>query len=199
MSEPSHQRQASSAPASPADFVIRDSEPGDLPAITAIYGHWVLEGHASFELESPGLAEMARRRGTVLKGGYPYLVAVSRKSAEVLGYAYAGAYRPRLAYRFACEDSIYLAPRAQNRGVGKALLKTLIERCDAVGLRLMVAVIGGSDNLASIRLHEALGFRRAGLLPSIGWKHGRWVDSVLMSRPLGEGSATPPAERTPRD
>jgi phosphinothricin acetyltransferase len=184
--------------APPPDFLIRDSEPSDLPAIAAIYGHWALNGRASFELEPPGLAEMTRRREKILKAGYPYLTAANRESGEVLGYAYAGAYRPRLAYRFACEDSIYLAPQAQNFGVGKALLKILIERCEAIGLRLMVAVIGGSDNKASIRLHEALGFSRAGLLPAIGWKHGRWVDSVLMTRPLGEGSATAPAERAPR-
>jgi phosphinothricin acetyltransferase len=136
---------------------------------------------------------MARRRAAILAGGFPYLVAVDAAGA-VLGYAYAGPYRTRPAYRFAVEDSIYVAPEAAGRGggVGRALLEALVARCEAAGFRLMVAVIGDSGNAASIRLHTACRFRHAGLLPAIGWKHGRWVDSVLMTRPLGEGAATPP-------
>ena len=172
-------------------FAIRDSVAADIPAITRIYGHWVRHGLASFELDPPAEAEMARRRQAVLEGGYPYLVAADA-AGRVLGYAYAGAYRPRPAYRFAVEDSIYVAPGAEGGGIGRALLGTLIARCETAGFRLMVAVIGDSANTPSITLHERCGFRHAGLLPAIGWKHGRWVDSVLMTRPLGEGAATPP-------
>ena len=172
-------------------LTIRDSRDADLPAIAAIYGHWVVHGLASFELEPPGVEEMARRRRAVLDAGYPYLVAEGEGGA-VLGYAYAGPYRTRPAYRFAVENSIYVAPEAARRGVGRVLLPALIARCEQAGFRLMVAVIGDSANAASIGLHERCGFTRAGLLPAVGWKHGRWVDSVLMTRPLGEGSATPP-------
>ncbi|MGG5890332.1 N-acetyltransferase family protein [Falsiroseomonas sp. HC035] len=170
---------------------LRDSRPDDIPAITAIYGHWVTHGLASFELAPPDAPEMARRRQAVLDAGYPHLVAVDA-AGRVLGYAYASAYRPRTAYRFAVENSVYVAPDAGRGGIGRALLAGLIERCTASGHRLMVAVIGDSANAASIRLHEAAGFTRAGLIPAVGWKHERWVDSVLMVRPLGEGAATPP-------
>jgi len=169
---------------------IRDSRPEDVPAITAIYGHWVRHGLASFELDPPEEAEMARRRAAILAAGYPYLVAEAE--GRLLGYACASAYRPRPAYRFAVEDSVYVAPGAGRAGTGRALLEALIARCTARGFRLMVAVIGDSANAASIGLHERAGFTRAGLLPAIGWKHGRWVDSVLMTRPLGAGATTPP-------
>jgi L-amino acid N-acyltransferase YncA len=172
-------------------FTLRDSRADDIPAIAAIYGHWVLHGLASFETEPPGTDEMARRRAAVLDGGYPYLVAQDERG-RVLGYAYAAAYRTRPAYRFAVEDSIYIAPDAPRGGLGRALLGGVIETCTARGFRLMVAVIGDSGNAPSIGLHAALGFRHAGVLPAIGWKHGRWVDSVLMTRALGEGQATPP-------
>ncbi|MCW8084583.1 GNAT family N-acetyltransferase [Sabulicella glaciei] len=171
-------------------MIIRDSRPEDVPAIAAIYGHWVLHGLASFEEEAPGAAEMGRRREAILAGGFPYLVA--EQGGRVLGYAYAGPYRPRRAYRFTVENSIYVAPGMGGGGVGRALLATLLARCEEAGCRLVVAVIGDSANKASIRLHEAAGFRHAGMLPAVGWKHGRWVDSVLMTRPLGEGAATPP-------
>jgi phosphinothricin acetyltransferase len=171
---------------------LRDSRPHDIPAITAIYGHWVTHGLASFELAPPDALEMARRREAVLAAGYPHLVATDA-AGRVLGYAYASAYRPRPAYRFAVENSVYVGPDAGRGGVGQALLAALIERCTASGHRLMVAVIGDSANIPSIRLHEAAGFTRAGLIPAVGWKHERWVDSVLMVRPLGEGAATPPA------
>ncbi len=172
---------------------IRDSRDADLPAIARIYGHWVVHGLASFETEPPDLAELARRRAAILAAGYPYLVAEAADGG-ILGYAYAGPYRTRPAYRFAVEDSIYVAPETVGRraGIGRALLSALVARCEAAEFRLMVAVIGDSGNAASIGLHARCGFRHAGMLPAIGWKHGRWVDSVLMTRPLGQGAATPP-------
>lgn len=171
---------------------IRDCRDDDIPAIAAIYGHWVTHGLASFELTPPDAAEMARRRQAVLEGGYPYLLAEAA-DRRVLGYAYASAYRTRPAYRFAVENSIYVAPGAGRGGVGAALLDALVGACTARGFRLMVAVIGDSANAASIGLHGRAGFAPAGMLPAVGWKHGRWVDSVLMTRPLGEGAATAPA------
>ncbi|WP_240655240.1 GNAT family N-acetyltransferase [Rhodovarius crocodyli] len=167
------------------------SELSDLPAITAIYGHWVAHGLASFELEPPDGEEMARRRDAVLAGGYPYLVA--EDEGRLLGYAYAGPYRTRPGYRFTVENSIYVSPDAHRGGVARALLARLIEECTARGFRLMVAVIGDSGNAASIGLHRSQGFSMVGTIPAIGWKHGRWVDSVLMSLPLGEGAESPPA------
>jgi phosphinothricin acetyltransferase len=169
---------------------VRDSRDDDIPAITAIYSHAVLHGAASFELEPPDAAEMARRRCALLGAGYPYLVATL--GGGVAGYAYAGPYRPRPAYRFAVENSVYVAPDRQRAGIGHALIEALVARCEQAGFRLMVAVIGDSGNAASIGLHAAHGFRHAGLLPAVGWKHGRWVDSVLMTRPLGDGAGTPP-------
>ncbi len=173
-------------------IAVRDSTDADIPAIAAIYGHWVTHGLASFELDPPDEAEMANRRAAVLAAGFPYLVAADA-AGIVRGYAYASLYRTRPAYRFACEDSIYVAPGAGRLGVGRILLPALIQRCEEKGFRLMVAVIGDSGNAASIGLHAAFGFHHAGMLPAIGWKHGRWVDSILMTRPLGQGAATPPA------
>ena len=175
-------------------MTLRDSDDADIDAITRIYGYWVEHGLASFELLPPEADEIRRRRAAVLSAGYPYLVAASG-NGRVLGYAYAGRYRARPAYRFACEDSVYVAPDAAGRGIGRSLLEALIARCEAIELRLMIAVIGDSANESSIRLHQALGFTRAGLLPAIGWKHGRWVDTVLMVRALGAGPSSPPAER----
>ncbi|MBL6456465.1 N-acetyltransferase [Belnapia sp. T6] len=173
------------------NLLLRDSTDADIPAIARIYGHWVLNGRASFELDPPGEAEMARRREAVLAAGYPYLVATDAEG-QVLGYAYASAYRARPAYRFSVENSIYVAPEAGRRGVGRLLLPALVDRCAALGYRLMIAVIGDSGNAGSIGLHSACGFTHAGLLPAVGWKHGRWVDSVFMTRPLGEGPTTAP-------
>jgi phosphinothricin acetyltransferase len=170
---------------------IRDSRPGDVPAITRIYAHWVEHGRASFELSPPGEAEMATRREAILAGGYPHLVATDAEGA-VLGYAYASAYRPRPAYRHTVENSVYVAPAGTKSGTGRALLGALIARCEEADFRLMIAVIGDSANLPSIRLHEALGFRHAGVIPAIGWKHERWLDTVLMTRPLGPGPLAPP-------
>jgi phosphinothricin acetyltransferase len=174
-------------------ITLRDCEAADIPAIAAIYGHSVTHGLASFELEPPDAEEMLKRRAAILAAGYPYIVAVG-EGGRVLGYAYASAWRARPAYRFGCENSVYVAPDAGRGGIGRALLGALIERCAAKGLRLMIAVIGDSGNAASIGLHTAMGFRPAGVLPATGWKHGRWVDTVLMTRPLGEGATTPPRE-----
>jgi phosphinothricin acetyltransferase len=170
--------------------LIRDSRDDDIPTIAGIYAHAVRHGSASFELDPPDAAEMARRRHAVLAAGYPYVIA--EHGGAVVGYGYASAYRPRPAYRFTVENSVYVAPGQQRQRIGHALLEALIARCEAAGFRLMVAVIGDSANHASIGLHTAHGFSHAGLLPSIGWKHGRWVDSVLMTRPLGDGDRTAP-------
>src|SRR5271169_4495044 len=171
---------------------LRPSQDCDLAAITAIYHHHVLHGVASFEEEPPDLDEVTRRRGEILARGLPYLVA--EQSERVLGYCYASLYRMRSAYRFAVEDSIYIDGAEVGRGIGRALLSELIDRCTAQGYRQMVAVIGGSDQWPSIRLHAALGFARVGLLPAIGFKFGGWVDTVLMQRALGEGADTSPPE-----
>jgi L-amino acid N-acyltransferase YncA len=172
-------------------LILRDSLDADLPAITAIYAHAVRHGLASFELEAPGEPEMAARRAAVLQRGDPYLVAAGG-DGDVLGYAYVGPDRPRPAYRFAVEDSIYLAPGQQGKGIGRRLLSLLIERCETLGYRRMIAVIGDSANAASIAMHAACGFERVGTIPALGWKHGRWVDTVLMQRPIGAGDASPP-------
>ncbi|MCW1840871.1 GNAT family N-acetyltransferase [Prosthecomicrobium hirschii] len=173
-----------------ADFTIRPAEPGDLPGILAIYALAVETGLASFELAAPDLDEMTRRHAAIVGAGFPYLVA--ERDGAVLGYSYAGPYRPRPAYRFTVENSVYVAEAARGRGVGRALIAALIEACAARGVRQMVAVIGDSANDASIRLHASAGFEHAGLMRSVGFKFGRWVDSVLMQRPIGAGDATLP-------
>jgi phosphinothricin acetyltransferase len=172
------------------DLRIRPAADADIPAITAVYAHAVRHGTASFELEPPDEAEIARRRGALLAGGYPYLVA--ERGQDLLGYAYAGAYRTRPAYRSTVEDSVYVAPAAQGQGVGRALLTALIAECEARDFRLMVAVIGDRASTGSIKLHEALGFTHVGALEPIGYKHGRWLATVLMQRALGPGATTPP-------
>jgi phosphinothricin acetyltransferase len=174
-------------------FTLRDCTEADVPPIAAIYGHWVTQGLASFELSAPDAEEMLKRRAAILGAGYPYIVAEG-EGGRVLGYAYASAWRSRPAYRFGCENSVYVAPDAGRGGVGRSLLGELIGRCEAKGLRLMIAVIGDSGNAGSIALHKAMGFEPAGVLPATGWKHGRWVDTVLMTRPLGAGATTPPEE-----
>jgi L-amino acid N-acyltransferase YncA len=175
-------------------LIIRPSSDADMPAIAAIYGHHVLHGYASFEEVPPEVDEMRRRRAELLQRDMPYLTA--ELDDRVVGYAYAGLYRPRIAYRFTVEDSIYVAPDAPRRGIGRALLGDLIARTAALGYRQMVAVIGDTGNMASIGLHAALGFRVVGTLPSVGFKHGRWVDSVFMQRPLGPGDSTLPGQQT---
>ena len=172
------------------DAVIRASTEADVPAIQAIYAHHVLTGLASFEEVPPDPAEIARRRAEVTGRGLPHLVA--EVEGRVAGYAYAGPYRARVAYRFTVEDSVYVAPEATGRGLGSLLLAALIRDCEAWGARQMVAVIGDSGNLGSVRLHARAGFREAGTLRAVGFKLGRWVDSVLMQRPLGQGEETLP-------
>ena len=169
---------------------IRPATPADIPAITRIYAHAVKHGTASFELEPPDDAEMARRQRTLLDGGYPYIVA--EIDDALAGYAYAGPYRPRPAYRFSVEDSIYVDPNAQRRGIGRVLLEHLIEECERRGFRQMIAVIGDSAQTASIELHRALGFRMIGAVENVGYKFGRWLDSVNMQRTLGAGATTKP-------
>lgn len=171
-------------------FTLRDSAPGDAEAIAAIYAHHVRFGLGTFEETPPSVDEIRQRRESILALGLPFLVATVGE--RIVGYAYAGLYRTRSAYRYTLEDSIYVAAEAARRGVGRALLARLIERCDGLGYRQMVAVIGDSDNRASIRLHAALGFEHIGIQPAVGFKHGRWVDSILMQRALGAGAATLP-------
>jgi L-amino acid N-acyltransferase YncA len=174
------------------DVEIRFSNDSDVASIAAIYRHHVLHGLASFEDVPPEPHEIARRRSDILDRGLPYLVA--ERSGHVLGYCYAAPYRPRSAYRFTLEDSIYLDEAERGHGLGRALLATLIDRCTELGYRQMVAVIGGSDTWPSIRLHAASGFTRIGVLPAVGFKFGGWVDIVLMQRALGAGAATMPSE-----
>jgi phosphinothricin acetyltransferase len=165
-----------------SDIAIRAALPADIAAITRIYAHAVRFGTASFEIEPPDEAEMARRLRALLDGGFPYLVA--EDAASVIGYAYAGPYRTRPAYRFSVENSIYVAPDAHGRGIGRALLDRLIIEAQARGFRQMIAVIGDSDQAPSIALHRAAGFRLVGTIAAVGFKHGRWLDSVLMQREL---------------
>lgn len=177
----------------PPPAVPRDSRDDDLPGLHAIYAEAVATGTASFELTPPDLAEMGRRRDALLSAGYPFLVAEAA-DGTVAGYAYAGPFRPRPAYRLTVEDSIYVAPAHQGRGLGRVLLEALIARCEAQGLRQMIAVIGDSANTGSIALHAACGFRPSGTLHATGFKFGRWIDTVLMQRALGPGAATLPEE-----
>jgi L-amino acid N-acyltransferase YncA len=169
---------------------IRPAAARDLPAIQAIYAYHVLHGLASFEEEAPPLEEMRRRFDDVAARGLPYLLAEER--GEILGYGYCTSYRARSAYRYTLEDSIYVKHGKQGRGIGKAVLGELVRRCEALPYRQLIAVIGDSANAASIAVHASLGFVRAGNLRSAGFKFGRWVDSVLMQRPLAGGDMTPP-------
>jgi phosphinothricin acetyltransferase len=171
--------------------IIRQAGQGDADALARIYGHHVLHGLGTFEEEPPGAAEMGRRLAAIAALGLPYLVA---EDDGVLGFAYAAPFRPRTAYRYTVEDSVYVAPRAQGRGIGKALLAAVIDHCQALGLRQMMAVIGDSDNAASIGVHAALGFEAAGVCRAVGFKQGRWLDTVWMQRTLNEGGATLPTQ-----
>jgi L-amino acid N-acyltransferase YncA len=169
---------------------IRPTVDADLPSITAIYEQAVRFGTATFELIPPDLAEMTRRYKALVDGGFPYLVAVIE--GRVAGYAYAGPYRPRPAYRFTVENSVYLDPASHRRGIGLQLMERLIAECETRGFRQMVAVIGDSANAGSIGVHRRCGFQLIGTHPSVGLKFGRWLDTVMMQRALGEGAATVP-------
>jgi phosphinothricin acetyltransferase len=169
---------------------VRPATPADIPAITRIYAHAVRHGTASFELEPPDEAEMARRQRALLDGGHPYLVA--EIGGAVAGYAYAGPYRARPAYRFSVENSIYIAPDMHRRGIGRVLLDRLIVECEMRGYRLIIAVIGDSAQAPSIELHRAAGFKLVGALEGVGYKFDRWLDTVLMQRALGKGRSAPP-------
>jgi len=171
-------------------LLIRPSIDADLPAFTAIYGDAVRHGTGTFETEPPDLPEMARRRGDVMAKGLPWLAADS--GGQVLGYAYANPFRPRQAYRYTLEDSIYLHRDARGQGIGRLLLAELIARCEAAGARQMLAVIGDGANLGSVALHRALGFEPVGRFRDVGRKFDRWLDVMLMQRALGPGAATPP-------
>ncbi len=171
---------------------IRPATEADLPAITEIYEHAVRYGTATFELVPPDLAEMTRRFRGLVDGGFPYFVAAVE--GRVIGYAYAGPYRPRPAYRFTVENSIYLQPSTHRRGIGLQLLQRLIPECEARGYRQMIAVIGDSANAGSIGLHAKCGFQMIGTHPNVGLKFGRWLDTVMMQLALGEGGATVPKD-----
>lgn len=170
--------------------LIRRSREGDIEAITAIYAHHVQHGTGTFEIDAPSVAEMEARHSDVLAKGLPYLVAEIDR--QVMGYAYCNWFKPRPAYRFSAEDSIYLAPQAHGKGLGRALLAELMAQAQAVGLRKLIAVIGDSRNAGSIGLHRAVGFTDVGILKSCGWKFDQWLDVVLMECALGQGDAVDP-------
>ncbi|MCF7220523.1 GNAT family N-acetyltransferase [Marilutibacter chinensis] len=171
--------------------LLRDAVEADVPAIAALYAHQVEHGVATYEYGAPDPAEMRQRWRYLADRGFPYLVA--ELDGRFAGYAYAGPYRGRIGYQWTVEDTVYVQPDLHGRGVGHALLQALIERCTGMGFRQMVAVIGDGDNRASIALHERLGFRAVGVFRGLGRKHGRWLDTVQMQRPLGEGDRTPPS------
>ena len=171
-------------------MIVRNATEQDRDALAAIYGDAVLHGFGTFEETPPSPDEMAARMRNILGRGLPYLVA--EEAGRILGFAYAGPFRPRPGYRFAAEDSVYVAPDATGRGVGRAVLGRVVEACEALGLRQLVAVIGDSGNAGSIGLHRSLGFEDAGVGKSLGFKHGRWVDIVWMRKPLNGGDATLP-------
>ncbi len=176
-------------------ITIRNAQPDDVEAIQRIYAHHVETGTASFEEVAPSTDAIAARRQKIIDAGAPYIVAVW--DGEVHGFAYAGSFRPRSAYRHTVEDSIYVDPQATGKGIGSALLSDLIERCTQLGYRQMVAVIGGAQNVASINLHKRQGFEEVGHLKSTGFKFGAWVDTIFMQRALGPGDDTLPDENTP--
>lgn len=172
--------------------ILRDATEDDMPSVQSIYAQHVLGGIASFELAAPSVEDMMNRRADILAKGLPYLVA--ELAGEVVGYGYATLYRPRPGYRFTAEDSVYVREGLGGNGIGQALLGAVIEHCTRGGFRQMIAIIGNSENIGSIRLHERHGFRRVGVFESVGFKHGRWVDTVLMQRALGDGAQSLPSE-----
>lgn len=176
--------------------LIRPSRDEDIDAITRIYGHHVLHGTGTFETTPPSASDMASRRADVLSKGLPWLVI--EEDGELLGYAYGNWFKPRPAYRFSVEDSIYMAPQAAGRGLGRALLAELLATLERAGVRKVMAVIGDSNNAGSVGIHRALGFEHVGVVPSCGWKFDRWLDIVLMQRSIGLGDSTAPEDtRTP--
>ena len=172
--------------------LIRPSSDADLPAITAIYAHHVLHGTGSFETEPPSVADMMARRADVLSKGLPYLVV--EQDGKIAGFAYGNWFKPRPAYRYSVEDSIYLAPDQQSKGLGRALLAELMAGCEAVGIRKMMAIVGDSANAASVGVHLALGFEQVGKIDACGWKFGAWRDIVIMQKSLGLGDTQPPVD-----
>ena len=171
--------------------LLRPSTEADLPAITALYGDHVLHGTGTFETEPPTLADMAARRADVLAKGLPYLVAL--EGGKIIGFAYCNWFKPRPAYRFSAEDSVYVATDAHRSGIGRALLAELSLQAEKAGVRKLIAVIGDSANLGSVGVHRAAGFTDVGVLTSCGWKFGRWLDVVMMEKSLGLGAASPPS------
>jgi phosphinothricin acetyltransferase len=170
--------------------IIRPSRDEDIAAITAIYAHHVLHGTGTFEVDPPSEADMTARRAEVLTRGLPWLV--SEKDGRLTGFAYCNWFKPRPAYRFSAEDSIYMAPHAKGQGMGRVLLAELITQAERAGVRKLIAVIGDSANTGSIGVHRSTGFRPVGVLASCGWKFDRWLDVVLMEKPLGQGDTTSP-------
>jgi L-amino acid N-acyltransferase YncA len=170
--------------------IIRDLTPGDLEPMRAIYAHHVRQGLGTFEETPPEPDDFAGRAAAVQALGLPWLAAEA--DGRLLGYGYASPFRPRSGYRFTVEDSVYVAPEHAGRGVGRALLAAVIDRCTAAGSRLMYAYIGDSDNAASIGLHRALGFELSGVMRPAGFKHGRWIDVVIMQKHLGDGATSAP-------
>jgi len=171
-------------------LIVRPALEADAGALASIYGHHVLHGFGTFEEVAPAPAEMDQRRRAVLDRGLPYLVA--EDAGQVVGFAYAGPFRTRAAYRYTAEDSVYIAPEAMGRGVGKAVLSEVVEACRALGLRQLMAVIGGSDNLGSIGVHRALGFTHLGVGQGLGFKKGRWIDVVWMQLAMNGGASGKP-------
>ena len=171
---------------------IRASRDDDIAAITAIYAHHVLRGTGTFETEAPSGADMAARRTEVLLRGLPYLVAV--QDGKIAGFAYGNWFKPRPAYRYSVEDSIYLAPGLQRKGLGRALLAELLARCEAAGIRKVMAIVGDSANTGSVGVHRAVGFTQVGTIDACGWKFGAWRDIVIMQKTLGLGDTRPPLD-----
>ena len=169
--------------------MIRPSRDEDIAAITAIYAHHVLNGTGTFEIDPPSVADMTSRRADVLSKGLPYIVA--EEAGQVIGYAYCTWFKPRPAYRFSAEDSIYVAPGVHGKGIGRALLAELAAQAERVGIRKLIAVIGDSSNAGSVGVHRSLGFEHVGILKSCGWKFDQWLDVVLMEKALGQGDSTP--------
>ncbi|GAA0599547.1 N-acetyltransferase family protein [Caenispirillum bisanense] len=183
---------ASSPPSPDAAVRVRDAVAADMDAVQAIYAHHVRHGTGSYEYDPPDLAEMQARWQKIVAQGLPWLVAEDAGSGAVLGYAYAGLFHGRIGWRFVVEDSVYIHPDHTGRGLGEALLREVLERCEALGYRQMMGVVGDGANAGSIRLHEKLGFTRIGTAKDTGWKFGRWLDTVYMQKQLGPGGSEPP-------